>query len=1120
MPSLDDSAVRNLLGLSEDQRKFPRLLTLKFGGVVEEPSEGAEEDSASLEEIGEFESAAEVKMSSGEFLDCLCIRMDVCYVFYDHRSLIIGGQRRMLISAGIHYPRSTPDMWPHLIAKAKEGGADVVETYTFWNAHEPLKAQYNFQGRYDLVKFVNLVGSTGLFLFLRIGPYVCAEWNFGGFPVWLRDIPGIEFRTDNAPFKEEMQQYVTKIVNLMLEERLFSWQGGPIILLQIENEYGDFEKSYGKKGQNYIQWAAKMAVELGAGVPWVMCKQTDAPEFIIDTCNGYYCDGFKPNSKKKPIFWTENWDGWYTTWGGRLPHRPAEDLAFAVARFFQRGGSLQNYYMYFGGTNFGRTSGGPFYITSYDYDAPIDEYGLLSQPKWGHLKDLHAAIKLCEAALVAVDSPQYVKLGPQQEAHVYQQRGIGGNNSRCSAFLANINEHNVASVKFRGHVYSLPPWSVSILPDCKNVAYNTAKVAAQTSIKEIQSNLHHPSNVSQHVLLRSNGPSLISRNWMRVDESVGVWINGSFTVHGILEHLNVTKDSSDYLWHFTRIYISADDISFWKRSGVSPALTIDSMRDVVHIFVNGQLAGSGVGRWVQVFQPVQLLEGYNDIVLLSLTVGLQNYGAFLEKDGGGFRGQIKLIGLSNGDMNLSGSSWIYQVGLKGENLEIYTLEGTKKASWLDLTVDAVEHPLSWYKLLLPEKLSSLHHYSMAKVAICFHHQLSWTKTFCFSFSFLSSDIIQGGSHHSFLAAPSFSSCKPIAKSELEEYYSPASVPIRISTCYYIWIIEKVELQSVCGGKEGSLERGEGELGSMNTPPSSIPVSDKDTRGKMSWIPIGVRPVRFFLIIWTRPEHSDSVHATYFDAPDGIEPVALDLKSMGKGQAWVNGHHIGRYWTLSAPEDGCQSTCDYRGKYDSDKCTTNCGKPTQVRERSDLVSADVDYLVQIDMESLSVDLRYHVPRSWLKESNNLLVIFEEIRGNPFEISITSHTTHTICAEVSESHYPPLSKWLTSDSIDGKIFIDDTTPEMYLNCEPGYAISTTFASYGIPHGSCQRYSTGSCHSSNSFNVVSELCEGKQECTIGVSNAIFGGDPCRGVVKTLAVEAKCLSSKVTKSSFVDVL
>uniref|UniRef100_A0A453KCP0 beta-galactosidase n=1 Tax=Aegilops tauschii subsp. strangulata TaxID=200361 RepID=A0A453KCP0_AEGTS len=103
-------------------------------------------------------------------------------------------------------------------------------------------------------------------------------------------------------------------------------------------------------------------------------------------------------------------------WGGPLPHRPAEDSAFAVARFYQRGGSFQNYYMYFGGTNFARTAGGPLQITSYDYDAPVNEYGFLRQPKWGHLKDLHTAIKLCEPALIAVDgSPQYVKLGSMQE---------------------------------------------------------------------------------------------------------------------------------------------------------------------------------------------------------------------------------------------------------------------------------------------------------------------------------------------------------------------------------------------------------------------------------------------------------------------------------------------------------------------------------------------------------------------------------------------------------------------------------------------------------------------------------------------------------------------------------
>ncbi|KAJ0594110.1 putative beta-galactosidase [Helianthus annuus] len=81
-------------------------------------------------------------------------------------------------------------------------------------------------------------------------------------------------------------------------------------MLQIENEYGNIEESYGQKGKDYVKWAAKMAVGLGVGVPWVMCEQADAPEYIIDACNGYYCDGFKPNSNEKPVLWTENWDGW------------------------------------------------------------------------------------------------------------------------------------------------------------------------------------------------------------------------------------------------------------------------------------------------------------------------------------------------------------------------------------------------------------------------------------------------------------------------------------------------------------------------------------------------------------------------------------------------------------------------------------------------------------------------------------------------------------------------------------------------------------------------------------------------------------------------------------------
>ena len=100
-------------------------------------------------------------------------------VSYDHRAVVINGQRRILISGSIHYPRSTPEMWPDLLQKAKDGGLDVVQTYVFWNGHEPVQGQYYFGDRYDLVRFVKLAKQAGLYVHLRIGPYVCAEWNYG-----------------------------------------------------------------------------------------------------------------------------------------------------------------------------------------------------------------------------------------------------------------------------------------------------------------------------------------------------------------------------------------------------------------------------------------------------------------------------------------------------------------------------------------------------------------------------------------------------------------------------------------------------------------------------------------------------------------------------------------------------------------------------------------------------------------------------------------------------------------------------------------------------------------------------------------------------------------------------
>ncbi|KAJ4966033.1 hypothetical protein NE237_017882 [Protea cynaroides] len=829
-------------------------------------------------------------------LFCLVLFMGLvqCSVTYDRKAIIINGQRRILISGSIHYPRSTPDMWADLIHKAKGGGVDVIDTYVFWNVHETSPGNYNFEGRYDLVQFIKAVQGAGLYVHLRIGPYICGEWNFGGFPVWLKYVPGISFRTDNEPFKMAMQGFVQKIVQMMKSENLFESQGGPIILSQIENEYGPESRAFGAAGYDYMSWAANMAVGLGTGVPWVMCKEEDAPDPVINSCNGFYCDTFTPNRPYKPKMWTEAWSGWFTEFGGTVHHRPVQDLAFAVARFIRNGGSFINYYMYHGGTNFGRTAGGPFITTSYDYDAPIDEYGMIRQPKYGHLKELHRAIKLCERPLVSAD-PIVTSLGRFQQAHVFSSTS-----GDCAAFITNNDPNSVAGVMFNNMQYNLPPWSISILPDCKNVVFNTAKVGVQTS---------------QMQMLPTNAELL---SWETYDEDVSSLDDNSvMTAVGLLEQINVTRDTSDYLWYITSVEVGSQE-SFLHGGG-QPTLIVESTGHALHVFINGQLSGSAFGsrrdrRFMFTGTINNLRAGTNRIELLSIAVGLPNVGLHFETYNTGVLGPVVLHGLDQGKMDLSWQKWSYQVGLKGEAMNLNSPNGGSSVEWMSSSlVTQSQQPLKWYK-------------------------------------------------------------------------------------------------------------------------------------------------------------------SYFNAPEGDEPLALDMGSMGKGQVWINGQSIGRYWTASA--NGNCSTCSYSGTFRSPKCQTGCGQPTQQW--------------------------YHVPRSWLNPTQNLLIVFEEIGGDVSRISLVKRSVTSVCADVSVS-LPVIKNGgccIHSEEIH--------RPKVDLQCGAGQSISTIkFASYGTPLGTCGSFQQGTCHAPTSHAIFEKNCIGRQRCSVTLSNSNFGADPCATVAKRLSVEAVCARS-----------
>ncbi|KDP29226.1 hypothetical protein JCGZ_16615 [Jatropha curcas] len=612
------------------------------------------------------------------------------YVSEDTRSIIIEDDWKLIISGSIHYPRSTPGMWPSLIRNARLGGLNAIETYVFWNAHEPQYRQYDFTGNLDLVRFIKAVHQEGLYVILRIGPYISGEWSFGGLPVWLKNMPGVSFRTNNTIFMDEMKNFTTLIVKTLEDNDLFEDQTGPIIIVQIENDYEIVEDSYGEAGKAYAQWCIDLAKSFNLLIPWIMGQQESYD--VIATCNGWYCDQWYPPNHKKdtdPKWWIENWTGSYKKWGGRQAHRTAEDLAFSVARFFLNDGSLVNYYMYHGGTNFGETAGGPYVTTSYDYDAPLDEYGNPNQPKWGHLKNLHEVLFSLGINLIFGDKTE-VNLGGSITAKIISYKG------QRSCFFSNIYDDD-SFITFEGNEFFLPSWSVSISPDCKTEVYNTAKVNAQTSIMMYRP-IHPLGNNTPYQLEWESTPEQIININRYGNLDKGDFIASNY----LLDQKTVTNGTSDYLWLLT-LYTHNSTDPEWVNKDIF--LQVHTFGPVIHAFVNTKFFGSQTaedGNFDFQFETkIHLLEGINRIVLVSVSVGLPYYGASFENLGTGIVGPIKIIARSKTGndseviRDISTNRWVYKTGLHGVDLGYQSPIHCYRANWSSAL--ETNRPFTWYR---------------------------------------------------------------------------------------------------------------------------------------------------------------------------------------------------------------------------------------------------------------------------------------------------------------------------------------------------------------------------------------------------------------------------------------
>jgi beta-galactosidase len=329
---------------------------------------------------------------------------------------LLDGKPFQIVSGEMHYPRIPRADWRARFRMARAMGLNTITTYVFWNEHEPRPGIYDFTGQRDVAEFIREAQSEGLYVILRPGPYVCAEWEWGGYPAWLLKDRGIQVRSSDPRFMGPARRWLTRLGKELAPLQVGS--GGPIIAVQVENEYGSFGSDHAYMEQIHhtlVDAGFTKAVLYTADGPTELASGS-LPELpaVINFGPGDAKHGFELLHKLRPQgpFMTgEYWAGWFDHWGDKHHATDAKQQADELAWILAQGDSI-SIYMFHGGTSFGWMNGanmdhGNYQpdVTSYDYDAPLDENGRPT-PKYFLFRDVIAkATGVTPPPVPSVDPP-------------------------------------------------------------------------------------------------------------------------------------------------------------------------------------------------------------------------------------------------------------------------------------------------------------------------------------------------------------------------------------------------------------------------------------------------------------------------------------------------------------------------------------------------------------------------------------------------------------------------------------------------------------------------------------------------------------------------------------------
>ncbi len=303
-----------------------------------------------------------------------------------NKKFYMDGEEFHIYSGAMHYFRIPQEYWEDRLLKLKAAGLNTVETYVPWNFHEKKKGEFDFEGMLDIEKYVKLAQDLGLYVIVRPGPYICAEWDLGGLPAWLLKDKNIRLRCWDKAYIKAVENFFKVLIPKLLPYQ--ESNGGKLIAMQVENEYGSFGRD-----KKYLYWLRDLMKELGVTCQLFTSDGEDRyffsgggipEEFMVANFGGYNENRFndlKLLQPDKPLMCGEHWCGWFDQWGAKHHTDNAEEtLGRSLDGFFKEDANF-NLYMFHGGTNFGFSSGANYYdrycptTTSYDYGSPLSENG-------------------------------------------------------------------------------------------------------------------------------------------------------------------------------------------------------------------------------------------------------------------------------------------------------------------------------------------------------------------------------------------------------------------------------------------------------------------------------------------------------------------------------------------------------------------------------------------------------------------------------------------------------------------------------------------------------------------------------------------------------------------------